>query len=166
VVAAATFAATAGPAYAADSATINGGSTFQTMTGFGASEGFGQAETIMNASSAAQQQALNFLYSTTSGAGLTILRNEISADPGDTIEPNAPSSPSATPTYVPLSSISQDQGQLWLAQTIKADYGVTNVFADAWSAPPFMKVDDSVDNGGALCGVPGATCASGDWRQA
>ena len=156
----------AGPAFAADSATINGGTTFQTMTGFGASEGFGQAATIMSASSATQQQALNFLYSPTSGAGLTILRNEISADPGDTIEPNAPSSPSATPTYVPLTSINSDQGQLWLAQTIKADYGVTNVFADAWSAPPFMKVNDSVDNGGALCGVPSATCSSGDWRQA
>jgi O-glycosyl hydrolase len=153
-------------ALAQDSATISGGSTFQTMTGFGASEGFGQAATIMSASASAQQQALNFLFSPTSGAGLTILRNEISADPGDTIEPNAPSSPSATPTYVPLSSINSDQGQLWLAQTIKADYGVTNVFADAWSAPPFMKVNDSVDNGGALCGVPGATCSSGDWRQA
>ncbi len=67
---------------------------------------------------------------------------------------------------MPLSSIGQDQGQLWLAQTIKADYGVTNVFADAWSPPSFMKVNDSVDNGGALCGVPGATCPSGDWRQA
>jgi O-glycosyl hydrolase len=40
------------------------------------------------------------------------------------------------------------------------------VFADAWSAPAFMKTNDSVDNGGTLCGVPGADCASGDWRQA
>ncbi|HEY3870453.1 MAG TPA: cellulose binding domain-containing protein, partial [Actinocrinis sp.] len=60
----------------------------------------------------------------------------------------------------------QDQGQLWFAQQIKADYGVTNVFADAWSAPAFMKTNDSVDNGGTLCGVSGATCSSGDWRQA
>jgi O-glycosyl hydrolase len=161
-----TIAGPAGPAFAGDSATINGGTTYQTMAGFGASEGFGQAETIQDASSAAQQQALNYLYSTTSGAGLTILRNEISADSGDTIEPNAPSSPTAAPSYVPLSSISDDQGQLWLAQTIKADYGVTNVFADAWTAPAFMKTHDSTDNGGTLCGVPSATCSSGDWRQA
>jgi Cellulose binding domain/Glycosyl hydrolase family 30 TIM-barrel domain len=65
-----------------------------------------------------------------------------------------------------LASIGNDMGQLSLAQAIKAGYGVTNVFADAWSAPPFMKVNNSVDNGGALCGVPGATCSSGDWRQA
>jgi O-glycosyl hydrolase len=145
---------------------IDGGTRYQQITGFGASEAFGEAGVVMNAPATLQQQTLNLLYSRTSGAGLTILRNEISADVGTTIEPTAPSSPSATPTYLPLSAIDQDQGQLWWAQTIKADYGVTNVFADAWSAPAFMKTNDSVDNGGTLCGVPGATCASGDWRQA
>src|ERR1039458_1136309 len=65
----------AGPAAAADTASINGAATFQTMAGFGASEGFGQAGTIENAASATQTQALNYLFSPTSGAGLTILRN-------------------------------------------------------------------------------------------
>src|SRR5580658_5745693 len=103
------------PALAADTAAINGATTFQTITGFGASEGFGQASTVMDASSSVQQQVLKYLYSPSGGAGLTILRNEISADSGDTIEPSAPSSPTAAPSYVPLSSISDDQGQLWLA---------------------------------------------------
>jgi hypothetical protein len=146
--------------------TINGAQQYQRIDGFGASEAFGQAETVMNAPAPVQRQVLSLLYSPTSGAGLTILRNEISADPGITIEPNAPSSPNATPTYLPLSAVDEDQGQLWFAQQIKADYGVTNVFADAWSAPAFMKTNDSPINGGTLCGVPGATCASGDWRQA
>jgi O-glycosyl hydrolase len=154
------------PALAADTAAINGATTHQTMAGFGVSEGFGQASTVMNASSSVQQQVLKYLYSTSGGAGLTILRNEISADSGDTIEPNAPSSPTATPAYVPLSSIGDDQGQLWFAQQIKADYGVTNVFADAWSAPAFMKTNDATDNGGAVCGLSGATCSSGNWVQA
>ena len=158
--------ALAGPASAADTATINGASTFQSITGFGASEAFGEASTVMNAASSVQQQALGLLYSPTSGAGLTILRNWISADSGTTIEPNAPSSPSATPTYLPLSSTGQDAGQLWFAQQIKADYGVSNVFADAWTAPAFMKTNDATDNGGAVCGSPSATCSSGDWRQA
>ncbi|HEY6786069.1 MAG TPA: putative Ig domain-containing protein, partial [Trebonia sp.] len=168
VVVAATLAvaAQARPALAASTATINGGTTFQTITGFGASESFGEAATVMGASSSVQQQALGDLYSPTSGAGLTILRNEVSADSGDTIEPTAPSSPSATPSYVSLASINQDMGQLWFAQQIKADYGVTNVFADAWSAPAFMKTNDATDNGGAVCGVSGATCSSGNWVQA
>ena len=154
------------PAAAADTATINGATTYQTMTGFGASEAFGEASTVMNASASVQQQALGLLYSPTSGAGLTMLRNEISADSGSTIEPSAPASPTAAPAYASLASISQDAGQLWFAQQIKADYGVTNVFADAWSAPPFMKTNDSASGGGAVCGLPGATCSSGDWRQA
>jgi O-glycosyl hydrolase len=146
--------------------TINAFTHYQQITGFGSSEAFGQAQNVMNDPASIQQQVLNLLYSRTSGAGLTIQRNEISADVGSTIEPTAPSSPSATPTYVPLSSINQDSGQLWWDQQIKADYGVTDVFADAWSAPAFMKTNDSVPNGGTLCGVPDATCTSGDWRQA
>jgi len=151
---------------AAPTVTVNGAATYQRITGFGASEAFGQAETLQNQPAAVQQQVLNLLYSTSSGAGLTMLRNEISADAGTTIEPTAPASPSAKPTYLPLSAIADDGGQLWWAQTIKHEYGVTEDFADAWSAPAFMKTNDSVDNGGTLCGVPGATCASGDWRQA
>ena len=38
--------------------------------------------------------------------------------------------------------------------------------ADAWSAPGFMKTNGSQINGGTLCGGPGATCDTGDWRQA
>ncbi len=161
-----TMAVPASPALAADTATINGATTYQTITGFGASEAFGEASTVMNASSSVQQQALSLLYSPTSGAGLNILRNEISADSGATIEPTAPSSPTATPSYLSLASIGQDAGQLWFAQQIKALYGVTNVFADAWSAPAFMKTNNSTSGGGAVCGTPGATCSSGDWRQA
>ena len=55
---AAGMVAVSGPALAADTATINGATTYQTMAGFGASEGFGAADAVMNAPAAAQQQAL------------------------------------------------------------------------------------------------------------
>jgi O-glycosyl hydrolase len=145
--------------------TINAAEQFQRITGFGVSEGFGQAKTLMNAPAAVQKQVLSLLYSPTRGAGLTILRNEISADKGFTIEPRAPSSPNAKPSYLTLAEVDQDQGQLWFAKQIKADYGAS-VFADAWSAPGFMKSNDSAIHGGTLCGVPGASCKRGDWRQA
>jgi O-glycosyl hydrolase len=161
-----TLAAPATPALAASSATIDGAVQYQRIAGFGSSEAFGQASIIEDAPAAAQQQVLNLLYSPTTGAGLTILRNEVGADPGETIEPTAPASPSAPPSYVSLQSIGNDMGQLWLAQTIKADYGVRDIFADAWTAPAYMKTNDSTSNGGTLCGVPGAACTSGDWRQA
>jgi O-glycosyl hydrolase len=161
-----TSVVSAGPAAAADTATVNGAITYQTMTGFGISEAFGQAASVMNAPSGEQQQVMSLLFDPNTGAGLDILRNEISADPGSTIEPNNPGSPSAAPNYLSLASINQDQGQLWFAQRMKSSYGLTNVFADAWSAPGFMKTNGSQDNGGTLCGAPGASCSSGDWRQA
>jgi len=135
------------------------------MTGFGFAEAFGEAASVMNAPSAEQQQALNLLMSPSSGAGLDIVRNEISADSGTTIEPNSPGSPGAAPTYVSLASINSDQGQLWFDQQAKANFGVNTFFADAWSAPAFMKTNGSQDNGGQVCGVAGASCSSGDWRQ-
>jgi O-glycosyl hydrolase len=136
------------------------------MDGFGFAEAFGEAASVMNAPSAEQQQALNLLMSPTTGAGLDIVRNEISADSGTTIEPNSPGSPTAAPTYVSLASINSDQGQLWFDQQAKANYGVNTFFADAWSAPAFMKTNGSQDNGGQVCGVSGTSCSSGDWRQA
>ncbi len=146
--------------------TINAAKQYQRIAGFGVSEGFGQAKTLMSAPASVQQRVLSLLYSPARGAGLTILRNEISADTGFTIEPKPPSSPNAKPSYLTLAEAGQDQGQLWFAQQIKADYGVSDVFADTWSAPAFMKTNDSAINGGSVCGVPGANCKSGDWRQA
>jgi O-glycosyl hydrolase len=146
--------------------TVSSAQQYQRIAGFGVSEGFGQAKTLMSAPASVRQQVLSLLYSPAHGAGLTILRNEISADAGFTIEPKAPSSPSAKPSYLTLAGVGQDQGQLWFAKQIKADYGVSDVFADAWSAPAFMKTNDSAIDGGTVCGVPGTSCQSGDWRQA
>jgi O-glycosyl hydrolase len=145
--------------------TINAAKQYQRIAGFGVSEGFGQARTLMNTAASVQKRVLSLLYSPTRGAGLTILRNEISADKGFTIEPRAPSSPNEKPSYVSLAEVDQDQGQLWFVKQIRADYGAS-VFADAWSAPAFMKTNDSAIDGGTVCGVPRASCQSGDWRQA
>lgn len=151
-------------AYAGSTTTIDSATTNQRIDGFGASESFLQADFIMNASHSNQKAILQLLYSPTKGAGLTILRNQIGESSSyGTIEPNPPASPTSTPQYTPLGN---DQGQEWLASTIKKKYGVDDFFADAWSAPPFMKTNDSAVDGGTLCGLSGASCASGDWRQA
>ena len=145
--------------------TVDASQQYQRMAGFGVSEGFGQAKALMSAPASVQNRVLSLLYSPAQGAGLTILRNEISADVPFTIEPRAPSRPGAEPSYLSLATIDQDQGQLWFAKRIKADYGAT-VFADAWSAPGFMKTNHAAIRGGTLCGVPGTDCKSGDWRRA
>jgi len=154
------------PASAAAMVVVNGATTYQKIDGFGISEAFGQANAIRNLADGPRQQALDMLFSPTSGAGFSILRNLIPADPANSIEPNAPAGPSATPVYVwNGSSDATDQGQLWLAKQAKT-YGISTFYNDAWSAPGFMKTNGSEANGGALCGTPGASCGSGDWRQA
>jgi O-glycosyl hydrolase len=54
---AAGMVAVSGPALAADTATINGATTYQTITGFGASEAFGEAGTVMRATTRASRLA-------------------------------------------------------------------------------------------------------------
>jgi glucuronoarabinoxylan endo-1,4-beta-xylanase len=153
------------PASAATTVSVNGGTTYQKIDGFGISEAFGQANAIRTLTGTAQKQALDLLFNTSTGAGFSILRSLIPSG-SDSIEPNSPGSPSATPTYVwNGSSDTTDQGQLWLAKQAKT-YGVSNFYEDAWSAPGYMKTNSSNTNGGSLCGTTGATCASGDWRQA
>jgi glucuronoarabinoxylan endo-1,4-beta-xylanase len=150
-------------AHAASAVTVDGATQFQTIDGFGASEAFGQADNIESASASQQKQILDDLYSTSTGAGLTILRNILPSDSNHTIEPTAPSSPSATPTYT---WDGNSWGQIALSKQAMS-YGVTQIFGDAWSAPGFMKTNGSESNGGTLCGAPGAsTCSTGDWRQA
>ncbi|CZR65824.1 uncharacterized protein PAC_15724 [Phialocephala subalpina] len=143
----------------ANTIVLDSSTTYQTITGFGFSEAFGHAQQIYNLASAVRQQVLDILFSKSTGAGLTILRNIITTG---LIEPNSPGSPSATPTYVWDGS---DGEQVWLSQQA-ASYGVTTIYADAWSAPSFMKTNGAVANGGYLCGVTGETCSSGSWIQA
>lgn len=85
--------------HASAQVTINTATKYQTIDGFGFSEAFGFGIGVQDAPTAQQNEALTYLFDKTKGAGFTILRNRIAADPGNTIEPNSPVSPSAVPTY-------------------------------------------------------------------
>ncbi|WP_329339904.1 hypothetical protein OG866_31385 [Streptomyces sp. NBC_00663] len=146
---------------ATTTATVDGSAVHQPIDGFGFSEHFGRAE-IMHGSqglpAAKQRELLDLLLSRTTGAGLSILR--LGIDSG--IQPTDPGGPNATPAYV---WDGVDKGQVWLAKEAKA-YGVNRFYADAWTAPGYMKTNGTDANGGTLCGLSGADCASGDWRRA
>lgn len=145
----------------ATTATVNGSTTYQPIDGFGFSEHFGRAA-VMNGSQGLsaqhQRELLDLLLSRTTGAGLSILR--LGIDSG--IQPTDPGGPDATPRYT---WDGYDKGQVWLAKEAKA-YGVNRFYADAWTAPGYMKTNGTDADGGTLCGLSGATCASGDWRKA
>lgn len=142
---------------------VDVGTTYQTMDGFGFSQAFGRANDLYNLPTTQRNHALDLLFSPSVGAGFTILRNRIgSGGSGDSIEPTSPGSPGATPKYVWDGS---DGHQVWVSQQAKA-YGVTRFYANAWSAPGFMKTNGVETNGGYLCGVSGHTCSSGNWMSA
>ena len=81
--------------------TVNVGTKHQIIEGFGFSQAFGRAREFQRAPAATQTQSLDYLFSTTTGAGFSIIRNRIgSGGSGDSILPNSPGSPGGTPKYV------------------------------------------------------------------
>ncbi|KAK8118469.1 cellulosome enzyme [Apiospora kogelbergensis] len=143
--------------------TVDVGTKYQQIDGFGFSQAFGRAKEFQNAPSSTQKKALDYLFSTETGAGFSIIRNRVgSGGNGDSILPNSPGSPSGNPSY---KWDGDDSGQFWFTKQA-ASYGVKTIIADAWSAPGFMKTSGSDSKPGYLCGTTGHTCSSGDWRQA
>lgn len=89
-----------GLALAQSQVNVDTSTKFQTIDGFGFSEAFGFGAGVQNAPPEQQNQTLTYLFSTTEGAGMTILRNRIAADAGTSIAPKSPGSPSNALDYV------------------------------------------------------------------
>ncbi|OAL50611.1 putative endo-exoxylanase [Pyrenochaeta sp. DS3sAY3a] len=153
----------------ASTITVDLSKTYQTMDGFGMSETFQRANQMKALSEPLQRYALDLLFNRTSGAGFSILRNGIGSSPDSSsdhmvsIQPKSPGGPNAAPKYV---WDGNDNSQVWVSTEAVKTYGVRTVYANAWSAPGYMKTNNNDANGGSLCGVSGATCSSGDWKQA
>jgi glucuronoarabinoxylan endo-1,4-beta-xylanase len=146
-------------AHAQSNGTVDFTTHLQPIDGFGFADPFGRSGYVQQ-SPAVRDAIVDQFFNPVTGVGASILRIGIITD--SNIEPDSPSSPTAPPTYV---WDGVDGGQVWFAQQAQK-YGVKRFYADSWSAPGFMKTNNSIDNGGAICGTPNATCTTGDWRQA
>lgn len=134
---------------AAASVTVSASTKHQSIDGFGISQAFGRAAQFKALEDAPRKKGLDYLFSTTTGAGFSIIRNRIgSGGEGDSIEPVSPGSATATPKYT---WDDNDEGQVWFSQQA-VSYGVSTVYANAWSAPVFMRTKE---NYGRLCGTTG-----------
>jgi O-glycosyl hydrolase len=153
----------------ASTITVDLSKTYQTMDGFGTSETFQRANQMHALSPELQRYSLDLLFNRTSGAGFSILRNGIGSSPDSSsdhmvsIQPKNPGGPNAAPKYV---WDGNDNSQVWVSTEAAKTYGVKTFYANAWSAPGYMKTNNNDANGGSLCGVSGASCSSGDWKQA
>lgn len=144
---------------------------YQEVDGFGCSEAFQRAEDIFGKEGLSPENTkyvLDLLYNEEVGAGFTILRNGIGSSNNsdsnfmNSIEPFSPGSPNARPHYV---WDHYNSGQFPLAQQAYAR-GLQTLYADAWSAPGYMKTNNDTNNGGYLCGVADTSCSTGSWLQA
>ncbi|KAI1170634.1 glycoside hydrolase family 30 protein [Nemania sp. FL0916] len=148
--------------------TVNLDQKYQVIDGFGASEAFQRAVQMSKLTEDQQQHTLDLLFSTTNGAGLSILRNGIGSSPdmsSDHMVSIAPKNPGGPSSPLQYAWDGSDNKQLWVSQEA-VKRGVRTIYADAWSAPGYMKTNGNDANGGSLCGVGGASCSSGDWKQA
>ncbi|GAA4454945.1 glycoside hydrolase family 30 protein [Phytohabitans houttuyneae] len=142
--------------------------THQHIDGFGYSIAFQRTSLVHNLSEAKREEALDLLLGRDNGAAPSILRLGIGSsattvyDKMLSIQPTDPGGPSAPPNY---SWDGWDGGQVWYAKEAR-ERGVHRFYADAWSAPGYMKDNGTDTSGGSLCGLQGVTCASGDWREA
>ncbi|KAK9773993.1 putative Glycoside hydrolase family 5 protein [Seiridium cardinale] len=119
------FADLAAQAIGHTAITVDLSTKYQAIDGFGFSQAFGSALEFENADSTLTKEALDYLFDTTTGAGFSIVRNRIGSNgTGNSIEPTSPGSATSTPTYA-------------------VSYGVNTIYADAWSAPGFMKTSAS-----------------------
>lgn len=129
--------------------TVDLSKTYQRIDGFGFSAAFQRSNTLYGLAPKDRKAVLDLLFNTTSGAGMTILRNGIGSsvdtrsDHMNTILPKSPGSPTAVPNYV---WDGNDTSQLWLSQQA-VSYGVKIFYANAWSAPAFMKTNNNENNG-------------------
>ena len=161
----ATAPAHAGPRSGVD---IDRHDRHQSIDGFGYSTAFQRASLVHKLSESKREEALDLLLDRRTGAAPSILRLGIGSsatEPYDlmlSIQPTDPGGPTAPPNYT---WNGWDGGQVWFSKEAQ-QRGIKRFYADAWSAPGYMKDNGTDTNGGALCGLRGVTCAGGDWREA
>jgi glucuronoarabinoxylan endo-1,4-beta-xylanase len=152
--AAAAFLALAAPAQAGTRITVDPHRTYQRVDGFGISEAFQRSNILHGSrglSPAKQQQILDLLF-TRAGTDFNLLRNGIGSSPdseSDWMGSIAPVGLASPDDPLQYRWDHDDNSQVWLAQQAMSR-GVRHVYADAWSAPGYMKTNGSDANGGTL----------------
>ncbi|MDB1090061.1 glycoside hydrolase [Streptomyces sp. ACA25] len=136
-----------------------GHESLQSIDGFGFCEAFQRARLMRGLPEGPRREVLDLLMSRDKGVGFSMLRLGIGSSPDysddhmKSHQPENPGGPDAPPAY---RWDGDDGGQLWLAHEARA-YGIERFYANAWSAPGYMKDNGSDADGGSL--LP-------EWREA
>ncbi|HVU69322.1 MAG TPA: RICIN domain-containing protein [Ktedonobacteraceae bacterium] len=132
--------------------TVNDGTAYQQMVGFGASITDSSAWLMYNKLSSAQRSALmNQLFSTSSGIGLAFLRQPIGSSDLSLNEYTYDDLSSGTDPNLTHFSISHDTA--YIIPILQQALGINSnikIMATPWSPPAWMKSNNSLNSGGTL----------------
>ena len=124
--------------------TIDWNRTAQEIDGFGASAAFHMADNLMNFPEPQRSEILDILFSSTSGAGLSIARNFVGDGGSWGSKTNGPS-----PSIEPEEGVwnwTGDEDEIWLMREA-AKRGSTRFMSTVWSPPAWMKTNNHVIGG-------------------
>jgi glucuronoarabinoxylan endo-1,4-beta-xylanase len=139
---------------AASTVTVDPHRSYQRIDGFGISEAFQRSNILHGSrglSEARQRQVLDLLFTRT-GTDFSLLRNGIGSSPtseNDWMGSIAPDDPGGPDRPLHYRWDGDDNSQVWLSKEAMRR-GVRRIYADAWSAPGYMKTNGSDANGGSL----------------
>ena len=146
-------------AQAADTITINRNTTYQTIWGFGGSATWVMEDLLTSFTAQRRAELMDLLFGTTgSNAGISLVRLEMMAYNRGQIPPvewNVSPSAGAFATFMPgpgQYDWDTDHGQRWMAAEAKLRAPDVHYLITPWSAPGWMKTNNSALNGGHLKG--------------
>ena len=123
---------------------IKYGEVHQTIDGFGVASAW-SADSLQQFPEPQRSRVLDLLFSRTEGAGFSIVRNEIGSGGGT---PATTSTQTIEPTEGNF-TWNVDAGQIWEMQQAR-QRGISTFISSVWSAPAWMKTNNSVTNGGHI----------------
>ncbi|MDP4183196.1 MAG: glycoside hydrolase [Bacillota bacterium] len=132
--------------YAAGAVTLDWGTNYQTIDGFGISEAFHQSNNIALLGTTKQKEIYDLLFSTTKGAGFSIFRS-ILGDGGTWGNATDGPNKSMEPSESTWDWKQTNDDQIPMIKTIQTDYGIKNILYTVWSPPAWMKSNNSTAKG-------------------
>ena len=124
--------------------TVDWNKAAQEIDGFGASGAFHMAGNLMDFAEPQRTEILDHLFSQTSGAGLSIVRNFVGDGGSWGSKSNGPS-----PSIEPQEGVwnwTGDEDEIWLMKEA-AKRGCTRFMSTVWSPPAWMKTNNNVIGG-------------------
>ncbi len=132
--------------YAASTVSLDWGTNYQTIDGFGVSEAFHQSNNIALLGDTKQKEIYDLLFSTSKGAGFSIFRS-ILGDGGTW--GNATDGPNKTmqPSESTWDWQASNDDQIPMIKAIQSTYGIKSILYTVWSPPAWMKTNGSIAGG-------------------